>query len=132
MLSKMRDEVKNKNHDIEFLGKVDYKELSEIIRESWINIHFSITEGWGYSILESSASGTPTVALRVPGVVDTIKDNFNGFLVKDINEFKVKILYIVRNEDLFIKNSRKFAENFTWDKTVEMWSILLKDGSMKN
>jgi glycosyltransferase involved in cell wall biosynthesis len=132
LLSTMRDEVKNKNYDIEFLGKVDYKELSEIIRESWINLHFSITEGWGYSILESSASGTPTVALRVPGVVDTIQDNFNGFLVKDIDEFKVKILYIVRNEDLFIKNSRKFAENFTWDKTVEMWSILLKDGSMKN
>ena len=63
-------------------------ELSELIRESWINLHFSVTEGWGYSILESSTSGTPTVAFKVPGVVDIVKDNFNGFLVKDINEFK--------------------------------------------
>ncbi len=132
LLSTMKDEVKNKNYDIEFLGKVDYKELSEIIRESWINLHFSITEGWGYSILESSASGTPTVALRVPGVVDTIKGNFNGFLVNDIKEFKEKILYIVNNEDLFIKNSREFAENFTWERTVDMWTILLKDDNMKN
>ena len=82
--------------------------------------------------MESSASGTPTVALRVPGVVDTIKDNFNGFLVNDIKEFKEKILYIVNNEDLFIKNSREFAENFTWERTVDMWTILLKDDNMKN
>ncbi len=127
-LKRMKEAIKTKNYNIEFLGKVDYKELSEIIRKSWINLHFSITEGWGYSILESSASGTPTVALRVPGVVDTIKDNFNGFLVNDIKEFKEKILYIVNNEDLFVKNSREFAENFTWERTVEMWYQLLSKG----
>ncbi|KJE48770.1 MULTISPECIES: glycosyltransferase family 4 protein [unclassified Acidiplasma] len=127
MLNKMKDDVKNKNYNIDFLGKIDYNELSKIIRESWVNLHFSVTEGWGYSILESSASGTPTVAFRVPGVIDTIKNNFNGFLVNDISEFRDKILYIIKNEDLFIKNSRKFAEDFTWDKTAEMWYKLLNN-----
>jgi glycosyltransferase involved in cell wall biosynthesis len=126
-LKKMKEAIKTKNYNIEFIGKVDYKELSEIIKKSWINLHFSITEGWGYSILESSASGTPTIALRVPGVVDTIKDNFNGFLVNEISEFKDKILYIVKNENLFAKNSRKFAENFTWEKTVDSWYELLRN-----
>ncbi len=125
MLNKMKDDVKNKDYNIDFLGKICYNQLAKIIRESWVNLHFSVTEGWGYSILESSASGTPSVAFRVPGVVDTIKDNFNGFLVNDIDEFKDKILYIIKNEDLFIKNSREFAENFTWDKTAEMWHKLL-------
>ena len=106
---------------------MDYTELSKIIRESWVNLHFSITEGWGLSLMESSASGTPSVAFRVPGVVDTIKDSFNGFLVNDISEFRDKILYIIKNEDLFIKNSRKFAENFAWDKTTEMWHKLLNN-----
>ena len=125
MLNKVREDIKNKNYNIDFLGKIDYNELSKVIRESWINLHFSVTEGWGFSILESSASGTPSVAFKVPGVVDTIKNNFNGFLVNDISEFKDKILYIIKNEDLFVKNSRKFAENFTWDKTAEMWYKLL-------
>ena len=39
-LYKMKEEIKNKNYNIEFLGKIDYRELSEIIRESWINLHF--------------------------------------------------------------------------------------------
>ena len=64
-------------------------------------------------------------------MVDTIKDNFNGFLVNDIRGFKEKILYIVNNEDLFFKNSREFAENFTWERTVHLWCELLSDRILK-
>ena len=127
LLNNMKEYIKNKKYNIELLGKIHYSELSKIIRESWINIHFSVTEGWGYSILESSASGTPSVAFKVPGVVDTIKNNYNGFLVNDLNEFKDRILYIIKNENEFSLNSRKFAENFNWDKTANMWYELLNN-----
>ena len=125
LLDKMRDNVKDKNYNIDFLGKIDYDELAKTIRESWVNLHFSVTEGWGLSIMESSASGTPSVAFKVPGVVETIKDGYNGYLLKDINDFKDRILYIIKNEEMFSENSRKFAENFTWDKTSELWYELL-------
>ena len=125
LLQQIREEAKTKNYNIVFSGRVDQDELARLIKESWINLHFSITEGWGLSIIESSASGTPTVAFNVPGLVDTVKTNFNGFLVNDINQFGDKILYIIKNEHLFIENSRKFAENFTWDRTAEMWYELL-------
>ena len=125
LIDKMKGGIKDKNYNIDFLGKIDYNDLPDIIRKSWVNLHFSVTEGWGLSIMESSASGTPSVAFKVPGVVDTIKDNYNGFLINNINEFKGKILYIIKNEELFIKNSRKFAEDFTWEKTCDMWCKLL-------
>ena len=125
LLQRIWEEAKTKDYNIFFPGKVDQDELAKLIKESWVNLHFSITEGWGLSIIESSASGTPTVAFNVPGLVDTVKTNFNGFLVNDINEFGDKILYIINNEGLFIENSRKFAENFTWDRTAEMWYELL-------
>jgi len=125
LLNKIKDDVKNKNYNLDFLGKIDYKKLADLIRESWVNLHFSVTEGWGLSIMESSASGTPSVAFKVPGVVDTIKDGYNGYLLNDINAFKYKILYIIKNEEKFSENSRKFAENFTWDKTSELWYKLL-------
>ncbi len=127
LLNKIKEEIKDKNYNIEFCGKIDYNKLAKVIRESWVNLHFSVTEGWGLSIMESSASGTPSVAFRVPGVVDTIRDTYNGFLVNDINEFMDKILYIIKNEDLFIKNSREFAESFTWEKTTAMWYQLLSN-----
>ena len=128
LLQKIKEEARTKNYNIYFVGKIDQSGLARLIKESWINLHFSITEGWGLSIVESSASGTPTVAFNVPGLVDTVRSNFNGFLVKNINEFGDKILYIIKNEKLFIRNSRKFAENFTWEKTVDLWYELLISG----
>jgi glycosyltransferase involved in cell wall biosynthesis len=107
LLNKIKDDIKNKNYNIDFLGKIDYKKLADIIRESWVNLHFSVTEGWGLSIMESSASGTPSFAFKVPGVVDTIKDGYNGYLLNDINDFKYKILYIIKMR----KNSARTQEN---------------------
>ena len=126
-LNKIKEGIKDKNYNIDFLGKLDYNKLAIVIRESWVNLHFSVTEGWGLSIMESSASGTPSVAFRVPGVVDTIRDTYNGFLVNDINEFRDKILYIIKNENSFIKNSREFAESFTWERTAGLWYELLNN-----
>ena len=127
LLNEIKDKIKDKNYNIAFTGRVDYYNLAKIIRESWVNLHFSVTEGWGYSIMESSASGTPTVAFGVPGVVNTINNDYNGFLVKDIDEFPDKILEIIKNEEKFVVNSRKFAENFTWEKTADLWYKLLND-----
>ena len=125
LLNEVKDKIKDKNYNITFTGRVGDDNLAKIIRESWINLHFSVTEGWGLSIMESSASGTPTVAFSVPGVVDTIINNYNGFLVNTIDEFTDKILDIIKNEDKFTVSSRKFAENFAWEKTADLWYKLL-------
>ena len=125
LLNEIKDKIKDKNYNITFTGRVNYDNLAKIIRESWVNLHFSVTEGWGLSIMESSASGTPTVAFSVPGVVDIINNNYNGFLVNSMDEFTDKILDIIKNEDKFTINSRKFAEDFTWEKTADLWYNLL-------
>ena len=127
LLNEIKDKIKDKNYNIAFTGRVDYVKLTKIIRESWVNLHFSVTEGWGYSIMESSASGTPTVAFSVPGVVNTINNDYNGFLVNSIDEFADKILDIIKDEDKFTVNSREFAENFTWKKTSDLWYKLLTE-----
>ena len=127
LLNEIKDKIKDNNYNIDFTGRVDYDALAKIIRESWVNLHFSVTEGWGYSIMESSASGTPTVAFSVPGVVNTINNDYNGFLVNNIDEFIDRILDIIKNEDKFKVNSRQFAEKFTWEKTTDLWSRLLNN-----
>ncbi|MGP6221080.1 glycosyltransferase family 4 protein [Caldiplasma sukawensis] len=121
ILKHLKDETLIYKYNIEFVGKIDRETLSRLVRESWVNLHFSITEGWGYSILEAAASGTPTVAFKVPGVVDTIENNYNGFLVDHIEEFKVRLLETIDKNIDFSKNSRKFAEKFNWDLTEELW-----------
>ena len=54
-LKKLASELNLQDHAI-FKGRVSDTELSKIVASSWLNIHTSVTEGWGYSILEASAT----------------------------------------------------------------------------
>ncbi len=125
----MREMVRDKGYNIVFTGRVSDQELARLLRESWVNLHFSVTEGWGgYSVIEACASGTPTVAFRVPGLVDVIQDGYNGYLVNNISEFPDRILDIIGNLDRFSRASREFAERFTLDETARKWSQMLRGG----
>ena len=70
-------------NDVIFTGKISYGKISELVSMAWLNIHTSKTEGWGISITEASAAGTPTVAYNVPGVRDAVEDGLNGIKVED-------------------------------------------------
>ena len=84
-LARVEDLVKElKLQDsVTFKGRLGEKELAHVASSSWLNIHTSVTEGWGYSILEASSAGTPTVAYDVPGVANAIETGINGLKVKD-------------------------------------------------
>ena len=114
---------------VKILGKVSDAERVDILSSSWVNVHTSITEGWGYSIMEASASGVPTVAYQVPGVVDAISPGVNGELVESGN-VKALANAILANLDSplsMVESSRKYAELFSWDRAAENWAKHLKN-----
>lgn len=119
----------NLQDSVTFTGRVDEKELSMIVASSWLNIHTSVTEGWGYSILEASSAGTPTVAYEVPGVVDTIENGINGIKVKDGDrEALIKsALEILSNPKKWWSSSVEVAKKYSWDHTAEMWDMLIHE-----
>ena len=113
---------------VEFKGRVSKEELSDLVAFSWLNVHTSITEGWGYSILEASASGTPTIAYDVPGVRDAIEDGLNGIKVNDGNrqELYDAAFSMLREHEKWQLSSTKVAKKYSWDKTTELWEDLIK------
>lgn len=126
-LTQLSDHMELQN-SIEFRGRLSNEHLSKIVAEAWLNIHASVTEGWGYSILEAAASGTPTVAYAVPGVVDTIETDINGITVKDgdrnaLAEAAVKIL---SQPEKWWSSSLEVARKYSWDRTAELWDELIK------
>jgi glycosyltransferase involved in cell wall biosynthesis len=129
-LAKVKDLVKAlKIQDyVTFTGRLDEKELSSIVASSWLNIHASVTEGWGFSILEASSAGTPTVAYNVPGVVDTIENGINGLKVKDGDRSALasSALEILNNPQKWRSSSIEVAKKYSWDKTAEMWDRLIR------
>lgn len=119
----------NVQNYVEFMGRLSTNELAEIVASSWINIHTSITEGWGFSILEAASAGTPTVAFDVPGVRDAVEEGQNGIKVEDGNrEALAEAAYkILINPEKWFLSSIKIAKKYSWDKTAELWEYMGKE-----
>lgn len=112
-----------------FKGRVSNKDLADIVASAWLNIHTSVTEGWGYSILEASAAGTPTVAYDVPGVRDAVENGINGLKVKDGDRKSLaEAAYsILSDPERWWSSSVEVAKKYSWDKTAELWETLIKE-----
>jgi glycosyltransferase involved in cell wall biosynthesis len=123
-LGKVRSLAEKLDIDVNFAGFVDEERKREILSSAWVVINTSAKEGWGLVNMESFACGTPVVGFKVPGIKDSVKDGYNGFLVDDgdIEGMAKRVLEIIRDEKLRLelsKNARSFAEKFTWDKAAE-------------
>ena len=65
------------------LGGVSDSELIDLYRRAWAVCSTSVREGWGMTLTEAAACGTPAVATRIPGHVDAIDDGVSGLLADD-------------------------------------------------
>lgn len=65
---------------IGFVGRVSDDELVEHYRKAWVVASASTREGWGLTLTEAAACGTPAVATRIPGHVDAVIDGTTGLL----------------------------------------------------
>ena len=54
---------------VEFAGFVDEARKLELLQRSWVHVLTSPKEGWGLTVIEAAACGTPTVASDAPGCV---------------------------------------------------------------
>jgi glycosyltransferase involved in cell wall biosynthesis len=126
-LKRLAKELDVQNY-VEFKGRISSDELSDIVALSWLNVHTSVTEGWGFSILEASSAGTPTVAYDVPGVRDAVEGGLNGIKVEDGNrEALVDAAFsILMDPERWWSSSVKVAQKYSWDKTAELWDRLIR------
>ena len=115
--------------NVVFLGRISNSELAEIVASSWLNIHSSVTEGWGISIIEAASAGTPTVAFDVPGVSESVENGFNGITVENGNRKALvsAALEIMKRPEKWWISSVKVAKKYSWDKTAKLWENLIKE-----
>lgn len=78
------------NMEIRYLGTIqEEKELVEWYNIADVFVAPSVQEGFGYTICEALACGTPVTAFAVGGILDQIIHKENGYLAKlyDIGDF---------------------------------------------
>jgi len=108
----------------EFIGEVSEEEKIKLLQRAWVFVTTSEKEGWGLSVIEANACGTPAVAYDVPGLRDSIRHGYNGLLVEDgnIKALADIITHLLENNNLREKLSRnavKWAKRFSWDRSAK-------------
>jgi glycosyltransferase involved in cell wall biosynthesis len=61
-------------------GSISEADKIDLYRRAWIIASASAREGWGLSLTEAAACGTPAVASRIAGHEDAVIDDVSGVL----------------------------------------------------
>ena len=64
-------------------GRLSDTELLALYRRAWVVTSASVREGWGMTLTEAAACGTPAVATAIPGHSDAVRHGTSGLLVAD-------------------------------------------------
>jgi glycosyltransferase involved in cell wall biosynthesis len=65
---------------VEFVGRLDRDHLAEEYRRAWVVVSASLAEGWGLTLTEAAACGTPAVATDIGGHRDSVLAGETGLL----------------------------------------------------
>jgi len=102
-------------------GHVSEAEKRELYARSWINLTASSAEGWCLTVMEAAATGTPSAAMAVGGLPESIVDGQTGVLADTPQELAHEVAALVadpqRREELG-DAARARARGFTWDTTA--------------
>jgi glycosyltransferase involved in cell wall biosynthesis len=102
-------------------GRVDDAELLELYRRAWVVASTSAREGWGMTLTEAAACGTPAVATNIAGHRDAIAGDRSGLLVDRLSEFPAALGRVLTEPDLRNRlgdGALAHAAGFTWDATA--------------
>ncbi|CAN5673297.1 glycosyltransferase family 4 protein [soil metagenome] len=106
---------------IRFAGRVSDEDLVATYRRAWAVASSSVREGWGMTLTEAAACGTPAVATRIPGHVDAIAEGLSGLLADDDEQLTAHLARIATDAELRDRlraGALAHAGQFTWTNTA--------------
>jgi glycosyltransferase involved in cell wall biosynthesis len=68
---------------IRLAGRIDRRDLVAHYRRAWLVVSGSLAEGWGLSLTEAAACGTPAVATDIRGHRSSVVDGTTGILAPE-------------------------------------------------
>lgn len=119
-----------------FPGFIKKSEKIKILKKAWLLVSSSMKEGWGLTVTEAAACGTPTVAYKIPGLVDSIKDRRTGLLCQkntpvDLARNIRKILLNDHLRQQLSQNALTYSRQFTWNRAAKE-ALTIFDDLLKN
>jgi glycosyltransferase involved in cell wall biosynthesis len=113
------------HHATTFTGFLPVDQKIRLMNSMQVVVNTSAKEGWGLTITEANACGTPAVASDVPGLRDAVRDGVTGLLYEygNIEQLAEKILLLLRDEHLrtrLTSSALEYAHALTWDASARI------------
>ena len=115
---------------VQLRGRVSDEELVEAYRRAWLVVSASHAEGWGMSLTEGGACGTPCVATDIAGHAEAAIADTTGLLVADPIEMGAALTALLSDDDRrrgFAKAAMRHAEGLSWNAVAARQLDLLAD-----
>jgi glycosyltransferase involved in cell wall biosynthesis len=108
---------------VTFHGFVSEAQKMSLLRGAWANLFPSPKEGWGITVVEAAACGTPSIASDSPGLRDSVRHMETGYLVPhgDVQALAARMLELAGDPALVTRlgaGARRFAERLTWERSA--------------
>lgn len=108
---------------VTFTGFVPDKRKIELLQRMWVKVTTSSKEGWGLTVIEANACGTPVIASNVEGLRDAVRDGETGMLYTygDVDDLAGKLdefLKDARLRERLTTNAISWSKNFDWDRAA--------------
>lgn len=109
---------------IKFFDYVSEDKKQDLLTRAHILIAPSFKEGWGLTVHEAGARGTPAVVYNVPGLREVVVNNINGLIceVNSPENLAINIKKLLTDAKLYKKlqaGSITQRKKHTWDKSAE-------------
>jgi glycosyltransferase involved in cell wall biosynthesis len=109
-------------------GYVDEETKAELYGRAWVNLTASQSEGWSLTVMEAALCSTPSVALAVGGLAESIVDGETGFLATDVEGLTARTRELIGDPELrdrFGAAAERRARSFTWDRSARAFLDVL-------
>lgn len=112
------------HNNVEFLGRISEAQKAKLLAQSWAMLQPSQMEGWGISVIEANAHGTPVIASNVNGLKDSVKDSQTGLLVevRNVQGFAAAMNSLIENNAYrfqLSQNALEWSTYFRWERSAE-------------
>jgi glycosyltransferase involved in cell wall biosynthesis len=102
-------------------GQVSDEELLDLFQSSLVPVSASHWEGWGMTITESAACGTPCVATSNHGHCAAVTHDVTGLIAEDdaaMATNTVRVLSGSKLRETLTRGALIHSEKFQWDRTA--------------
>ena len=122
-----RDQLEQQIHEagaerwIHLPGHLSDDALLDLYRRAWLLASASAREGWGMTLTEAAACGTPAVVTRIAGHVDAVDEGRSGLLADGRDELRDGMDRVLSDSGLRAELSAgasDHAARFTWAATA--------------